>query len=202
MKTPLIRLFCLLLTLPALSPEALAQSTAFTYQGSLTDGGAPAAGLHDFEFKLYYAASGGTQEGVSVTREDVSVAGGQFTVTLDFGNTSFGGGPRWLEIGVRPGAAAGAFTTLAPRQSVTSAPYAYKAARADVVDGGTIRNPGFFGTTGTNALQFYVNAQLGLEVPLTVTVFGVCVKGLMNTGVMLTLWMIGPVFTITETLCE
>ena len=41
------------------SPPARAQSTAFTYQGSLEDSGQPASGLHDFRFRLFDAATGG-----------------------------------------------------------------------------------------------------------------------------------------------
>jgi hypothetical protein len=32
--------------------------TAFTYQGKLQDGGAPADGLYDFDFKLFDGADG------------------------------------------------------------------------------------------------------------------------------------------------
>ena len=38
----------------------VAQTTAFTYQGRLTNAGAAATGAFDFTFKLYSAASGGT----------------------------------------------------------------------------------------------------------------------------------------------
>ena len=104
MKTKLIRLLCLLSSLPALIPLARAQTTAFTYQGKLTDGGAPASGLHDFEFKLHADNGGDAQVGETVSVEDVNGAGGLFTVTLDFGDKVFDGGHRWLEIAVRPGA--------------------------------------------------------------------------------------------------
>ena len=88
--------------------------TTFTYQGTLSDGGGPANGPYDFEFKLYDAAN--AQVG-STTREDVPVVNGGFTVRLDFGSV-FDGSARTLEIGVRPGASVGVFTTLAPRQSL------------------------------------------------------------------------------------
>ncbi len=95
----------------------------FTYQGRLTDGGAPAEGTFDFEFKLFDDPTGGVQVGGTVTRDDVDVSGGLFTVQLDFGQV-FDGTALYLEIGVRPGSDTGAYTTLAPRQALTAAPYA------------------------------------------------------------------------------
>ncbi len=104
--------------------------TAFTYQGRLTDGGSPANGAYDFQFKLYDAESGGTQVGTTVTADDVQVSEGLFTVQLDFGGGVFSGDRLWLEVGVRPGGSTGAYTTLTPRQELTPAPYARYAAGA------------------------------------------------------------------------
>jgi len=101
-----------------------ALGTAFTYQGRLTDGDDLANGTYDFEFKLYNAASGGSQVGSTITKGDVTVTDGLFTVELDFGSGAFTGDARWLEIGVRPGSSTGAYTTLTPRQPLTPAPYA------------------------------------------------------------------------------
>ncbi len=112
-------------TLAALGTPALsAVEGAFTYQGRLNDGGDLANGTYDFEFKLYSAASGGSQVGSTVTKDDVTVTDGLFTVELDFGSGVFTGDARWLEIGVRPGSSTGAYTTLTPRQALTPAPYA------------------------------------------------------------------------------
>src|SRR6185369_16358988 len=52
-----------------------AQTTSFTYQGRLSDGGLPANGVYDLQFKLFDAASGGAQQGGTVLRDDVSVTG-------------------------------------------------------------------------------------------------------------------------------
>ncbi|MCK4451743.1 MAG: hypothetical protein KAX26_14250, partial [Anaerolineae bacterium] len=101
-----------------------AVGTVFTYQGRLTDGGSPANGEYDFQFELYDAASGGAQVGSMVPKENTAVTDGLFTVELDFGSGIFTGDARWLEIGVRPGASAGAYTTLTPRQALTATPYA------------------------------------------------------------------------------
>jgi hypothetical protein len=114
------------LTAPAL---ALSVGTSFTYQGRLTQTGAPVSGSYDLEFKLYDAASEGGQVGSTIVSEDVIITAGVFTVPLDFGS-AFDGSERWLEIGVRPGAATGAFETLSPRQRLTASPYALHASGA------------------------------------------------------------------------
>ncbi len=105
-------------------------TTAFTYQGRLTDGGNPANGTYDFRFILYDAEAGGSQVGSTVTRNDIAVTGGLFTVQLNFGSGAFDGNARWLETGVRPGSSTGAYTVLSPRQPLTAAPYALYSARA------------------------------------------------------------------------
>jgi hypothetical protein len=104
-----------------------AVGTTFTYQGRLMDGGNPANGTYDFEFKLYDALTGGNvitpTVGGIITRNDVPVANGLFTVNLDFGN-AFDGKAAWLQIGVRQGTSTGAYTTLSPRQALNAVPYA------------------------------------------------------------------------------
>ncbi len=117
----------------AFSASVFSQTTEFTYQGSLKNGSAPANGNYDFEFRLYDAPSGGSQIGLLVTRTNVEVADGLFSVKLDFtgGITPpFPGGYRYLDISVQP-AGGGGYTALTPRQSVTSAPYSIKSATAD-----------------------------------------------------------------------
>ena len=81
-----------------------AQTTTFTYQGRLSDGGTNANGVYDLQFALFDSA--GVQVGVTQTLEDVQVTNGVFTVQLDFGAAAFAtGATRMLEIAVRPGAA-------------------------------------------------------------------------------------------------
>lgn len=118
-----------LLMLSATAQRSFAQTTAFTYQGKLTDAGAPANGSFDLQFKLFDALSGGTQIGATVTNNAVAVSGGVFTTMLDFGANAFPGAARWLEISVRP-AGGGAFTLLNPRQSIGTVPYALRSLTA------------------------------------------------------------------------
>src|SRR5262245_15023377 len=113
-----------------------AQGTAFTYQGKLTDGGNLANGSYDLQFKLFDALAAGTQLGTTQTVSTVTVSNGIFTVTLDFGvcASCFNGAARFLEIAVRP-TGGGSFTTLSPRQPITSTPYAIKSQNATTADG-------------------------------------------------------------------
>lgn len=112
----------LLLVLLFTIGNAMAQTTAFTYQGKLADSGSPANGSYDFQFKLFDLASGGAQQGPTVSSNGVSVISGIFTVSLDFGGGVFPGANRFLEIAVKP-ASGSTFTLLSPRQQITSTPY-------------------------------------------------------------------------------
>src|SRR6266568_3848764 len=63
--------------------------SAFTYQGRLADGGVPANGNFDFQFRLYDAGAGGNQISSTLTNSGNSVTGGLFTVSLGFGDDAF-----------------------------------------------------------------------------------------------------------------
>ena len=110
---------------------AVAQPSAFTYQGRLTETGQPANGSYDLQFYLRAAATAGNPVGATNFLAPVAVSNGLFTVTLDFGASVFTGPDRWLEIGVRTNGSLAAYTTLSPRQQITSAPYAGFARTAD-----------------------------------------------------------------------
>lgn len=115
------------MTLTATQQELVGEAvvgTGFTYQGFLTQGGTPVNGTWDFEFLLFDDPAAGSQVGSTVAVGDLAVAAGVFTSTVDFGAAAFGGGGRWLEIHVRPGASAGAFTSLVPRQKIAPTPTA------------------------------------------------------------------------------
>ncbi|MBK8001042.1 MAG: hypothetical protein IPK15_20615 [Verrucomicrobia bacterium] len=123
-----------LLILPGLGQ---AQGTAFTYNGRLLLDGTPVSAPYEMQFTLYDAISGGTIVGGPFTRIQVDVVNGLFSTLIDFGANVFTGPPRWLDIAVRPGGA-GALTILAPRQEVTSSPYAIRAQTAGSVAAGTV----------------------------------------------------------------
>ncbi|UCG23275.1 MAG: tail fiber domain-containing protein [Chloroflexota bacterium] len=118
----------------AANQASSAVGTAFTYQGYLTDGGAPADGAYDFLFVLYDDEDAGSQLGPSIEEHDLPVREGFFTVDLDFerdGDTVFDGTALWLEIQVRPGENdSDPYSTLAPRQSLAPTPHAIYASRA------------------------------------------------------------------------
>jgi hypothetical protein len=115
----------LLLLLLALPAAATPLGTAFTYQGALRSDGSSANGSFDFIFRLYDAASGGTQIGADQNLAGVTVTSGLFTVALDFGSGAFDGNARFIDIKVRP--TGGVYTPLLPRQPLTAAPYALRA---------------------------------------------------------------------------
>jgi hypothetical protein len=116
---------------------AAAQSSVFTYQGQLLSAGMPVNGSVDFNCSLWDAPTDGAQIGVTLNLPGITVTEGLFTLPLDFGDASFTGGQRWLELSVDG-------TPLAPRQELTATPYALHAARpwrtnglqADAIPGG------------------------------------------------------------------
>ncbi len=124
----------------AMASMALAGS--FSYQGRLLDGGQPATGSYDLQFRLFDAASGGAQVGATVTIEDANVDAGLFTAALDFGAGVFTGADRWIEMGVRPGTESGAFALFA-REKVLASPDALHAQS--------------LGTASTQPLEIKVN---------------------------------------------
>ena len=117
------------------SGASYAQTSEFNFQGKLTDQNAAANGIYDMSFKLYDA--GNLQVGATLVREDVQVTNGAFTVQLDFGAAAFDGGARSIEILVRGGTSTGAFTTLAPKQSISSTRYAVRSQTATTADTAT-----------------------------------------------------------------
>lgn len=119
-----------LFTAPLLAQAPV--GTAITYQGWLRNGGVPANGPHNMEFRLFPVPAGGSPvgailvfDGVGTNPPPVDVVGGLFTVSLDFGAGAFNGDERWLEVKV-------ASTTLIPRQRLDAAPYALYAMNASI----------------------------------------------------------------------
>ena len=137
------------------STVAFAQSSSFTYQGRLTDGGTAADGNYDLQFALWDSLSGGTQIGSTQTLNTVAVSNGVFTVSLDFGASSFPGANRFLEIRARQTGSTG-FIILEPRQQVTATPYAVRsdsAGSADTATSAMTATNATNATTATNATQ-------------------------------------------------
>src|ERR1051326_896829 len=152
MKTNATRsLFILTFWLITIS-AAFSQGTAFTYQGRLTANGNPANGSFDLRFILYNSDVGGSQQGPILTNSATPVAGGLFTVMLDFTNV-FDGTPRWMEIHVRTNGGT-AFVPMVPRQLLTPTPYAitagYATTAGNIGGGGVIVGNGS-GLTNVNA---------------------------------------------------
>src|SRR5690242_11890636 len=113
------------------------QGTAFTYEGKLTDAGNLVNAQYDMQFKLFDTMNvgTGTQQGSTFTNPNVQVTSGGFTVILDFSASVFDGSPRYLEIGLRPAGSPDPYTILAPRQQLTSTPYAIKSLKSATADG-------------------------------------------------------------------
>ncbi len=109
---------------------------AFTYQGRLNDGGAPATGKYDMIFNLYDDPANGNVLGTYSIFGGVPVTNGVFTVELnaygEFGTNAFNGQARWLQIGVRTNSnnAMNPWIHLNPRQPIQCAPQAMFAENA------------------------------------------------------------------------
>jgi hypothetical protein len=118
------------------APTGGSPTESFTYQGFLSDGTAPANGAYDFLFSVWDAETSGNMQGAVNPVNDWTVTNGVFTVRLSPGllTDMFNGGPRWLQVQVRPGASIGAYTTL-PRQPITPAPYAWGLHPGAVISG-------------------------------------------------------------------
>ena len=132
MKTRL-NLYLLLFPLVTASNLALAQSTAFTYQGRLNFNGAPVSGVYDFQFAIYDASAAGNLVTPALSVNAVNVVNGLFVTRLDFGSGVFTGPGRWLQISFRT-AGNGNFTILDQRLELTSSPYSIRALAAGVAD--------------------------------------------------------------------
>ena len=111
-----------------------------SYQGRLLDGGNPASGPYDLQFRLFDAASAGNAVG-GVIQQTLTVQGGVFTTSLPLEPSSFPGADRWIEVRVRPTPAEGSavpedtapFVVL-ERQRIQATPYAFRALSAATVE--------------------------------------------------------------------
>src|SRR5271157_3809564 len=105
----LLTLFAVLHFQPS---SAVAQGTAFSYEGRLNEGGGPANGIYDFQFAVYDSTNTpGNLIAGPLTNAATGVTNGLFAVTLDFGPGIFSGSNYWLQLGVRTNGGV-SFTTL------------------------------------------------------------------------------------------
>jgi hypothetical protein len=137
MKSPVFPLSCCLafLALPALAAPLGSQ---LTYHGSLSHDGQPASGAFDLRLALFGAEEGGLAVAPEVISENVPVAGGLFSTTMDFGTVPFKGDAVWLEVSVRPGGTEEPFVTLTPRQPLRPVAHALYAVESGTVPDGSI----------------------------------------------------------------
>ena len=166
-----------------LTTQALAGP--ISYQGQLQQQDQPFSGTTNLEFRLFDAASAGSQIGPVQTRDGVGVQDGLFQVELDFGVGAFDGSARFLEVRVNG-------TPLTPRQAVTAAPVALYAlagnegptgpqgpAGEPAADGwrldgnaGTSSATNFIGTTDNQALELRTANVRSLRIEPSAELFG------------------------------
>lgn len=156
------KFFAAIMLTGVIAAAAAAQTTAFTYQGRLTDAGLPANGAYDFHFWLFDTLADGTGTQIGTANvTNVTVTNGSFTATIDFGANAFSGADRFMQIVVRPSFADPSVrpTILSPRQQLTTAPYAIHsvtAANADIAANATQLG-------GTSANQFVLTGDSRLS---------------------------------------
>lgn len=173
----------------ALSAGALAQSTtAFTYQGKLTENGGPANGVYDIRASLFSSAGGVTQVGTTLCFDNVQVTDGLFEIQPNFGD-QYDTSSRYLEIQVRADSgldctSATGFTTLGPRTRLTPTPFAVESgnawslgdayytsyARTDIDEyfygNVTMYDPMFISDTNNVVADLYSSSTLGCRIQM------------------------------------
>ncbi|MFN0279869.1 MAG: hypothetical protein ACKVRN_14920 [Pyrinomonadaceae bacterium] len=155
-----------------------AQTTEFTYQGRLQDSNLPATANYDFAFSLWDSVANGTQLPPTQFLNGVAVTNGMFTVRLNFGlGNQFNGSERFLQVLVRP-AGGGEYTTLSPRQAITSGPYAIRSLNSTTAD--TATNSLQLG--GVAANQFIVNTTMP-QLGVSFNVEGTGTASILNAGI-------------------
>ena len=122
------KLSMVILILVLCSLTAHAQTTAFSYQGRLSEAGNPVTGTRFFRFTLF-DENGAAIPGATLD-QTLTVTNGIFNTSLDFGAIAFPGANRSLKISVKTNAG-DAYTDLSPRQEILAAPYSIKSKTAD-----------------------------------------------------------------------
>ena len=147
MKRIISTMVFLVMVLAVQSSLVQAQTTQFSYQGSLKDGANPANGTYDIEIDVFDAVTGGNYFN-TITASNVPVVNGTFSLKLDLGANMFAGAPRFFQIKVRQSGSA-TWIVLNPRQEVTSSPYAVRSLTAATA------------TNATNATTRILNGPVG-----------------------------------------
>lgn len=122
------------------STSGIATAEPISYQGRLTDGGAPASGSYDFQFTLKDAASAGNSLGEAL-KMTLTVQNGVFSASLSWSPSLFPGSARWIEVRVRPTPAGGSSVSeteapyaLLERQRIQATPYALRSLSSATVE--------------------------------------------------------------------
>ena len=141
---------------------ATAQNTAIAYQGRLKlGGGIPTSdSFFDLRFRLFSAATGGSQSGEVFVPSIGTDSNGLFTAMVDFGVAAFSPSEsRYIELGARRSGSPDDYTPMLPRQQVVPVPTALRAQQADVAGS----------YTGSVALAQLPESVARLDVPQTFT---------------------------------
>lgn len=161
--------------------------TGFTFQGRLLDDGVPKEGICDIRFKLFDAASGGTQVGVSDTVTNVTIEDGLFNATVNatnaFGSSAFTGQARWLEVLVACPAGSGVYFVLSPRYPLGTTPYASGLRPGAVIDGSLPNGDSLAVHNSSSGGTGLYSAGHTYGVEGVSTAGGIGVQGSGNTGV-------------------
>ena len=158
-----------------------AQGTAFSYQGQLSDAGAPANGNYDLSFSLFQAAGGGSPSAGPITLSAIPVTNGLFSAAIDFGPGYFDGTPYWLEIGARTNGSSLPFSVLAPRQALSAVPYALFSTNAGSLAGQPSSSfaPAFGSSNYVFKTGDLMTGDLGLSGPAALD-FGTSTRQMVN----------------------
>jgi hypothetical protein len=165
-----------LIALLAFNTPSLASEFAFTYQGELQDGAAPANGVYDIRLEFLNAQMFPAQ---FLCADGVNVSNGRFTITVDPGAAFQIEAPtyKFLRLSVRPDSGLGCndltgYVVLNPPQPMTYAPVATHARYAEFSSNSQTAaalqgfGPSYF-TNAANLTGTLPASTLGPTVPRT-----------------------------------